>query len=151
VFNVTALVAQGPEQDQVDPARSRPKASTLVVGLQTYMSSNYDEGSAIQPKVLMQLDLVLRNGTRMSFGSGATFAAYNATDYFNPTCCASAYSSDEYQPHDNFDARKEPVGWSDPGYNETERWSPAVTTAGFVAPLRPRPSSQLLVTHGMRP
>jgi hypothetical protein len=135
VFNVTSLVSS---------------PGNLTVALQTYMSRLYTDEGDLPPKVTIQLDIVFADGARQTLSSGSQFRAWNATSYFNPSCCASAYSFDPYQPHENFDARAEPLGWQEDGFDDSS-WLSASAQPPYPVPLRPRPSRHLLVTHDIEP
>ena len=81
--------------------------SALLIAAQAY---NEHRTGNLDSKVLIQIRAVYDDGEIFDVGTDALFQSWNADAYFSPSCCASGYSSDPYQPHENMDARAEQIG-----------------------------------------
>ena len=93
-------------------------------------------------RMFLQVELEFTDGARQTLATGlGDWRAYDATAYMGPR--GSFGDASWYQaPQENFDARLEPVGWREPGYNAAT-WAAAAPVAAFTAPLVARPGLAL--------
>ena len=105
------------------------------------------------PPIAPQVAVTYADGTQALLGtSPSSWAAFNADPVYRPTCCTSDPSW-FLQPAENFDARLEPVGWREPGFNASgPLWVAATETVGWGdVPLQARATRPMAVTEGLVP
>jgi len=110
---------------------------------------NYPPAAAPQQptdsRMFLQLEVRFADGSRQTLATGlGAWAAFDATAYMAPR--ASFGDATWYQaPQECFDARLEPAGWREPGF-DASAWPAAARVAPFAAPLVARPALALAVT-----
>ena len=75
-------------------------------------------GSLGQPKLILQMQITLKNGRELTVVSDKSWRSVSG-----PITFSSTYGGED------FDARREPRGWDRPGFDEAS-WAPVVEVAG---------------------
>ena len=96
-------------------------------------------GSFGQPKVILELHLLYRDGTRATVVSDGTWKTHQG-----PIVYSSTYGGED------FDARLEPKGWTLPGLVGGD-WSPVRVVEGPGGELRAQPYAPIRIMHRYEP
>jgi alpha-L-rhamnosidase len=96
-------------------------------------------GSFGPPKCIVQLDLTMADGRQIKIASDDSWKTHPG-----PIVFSSTYGGED------FDARREPIGWGSPGFRDAD-WSPAAIVDGPGGTLIPELAPPIRVMHVYAP
>ncbi|MBO0780081.1 MAG: family 78 glycoside hydrolase catalytic domain [Ktedonobacteraceae bacterium] len=92
-------------------------------------------GSFGELKLIARLEVLLSDGSIVRIGSDGQWRSSAS-----PLTFSSIYGGEDY------DARREQEGWSEPGFRENEQWQPVEITVGSVLRAQQNPSPRIIET-----